>query len=541
MNRKSRRNLQSSNMNRLAMTMALPHENKPVRLPLVPVCQTALIDTMADGNYTLPSGDSGRRVALVRDPCYPVWAEREGYQFSVYLVAFTTMTVPANAHIPLLTSGIGWDRLDAQTPTGATWGGVTTSMGTVIDETAVLAESPSGLAMYMPLNSVFVIELTQTTLAAGSGKCAATLSLYYKAEWVDITVIMDAIAGDPSGEAGYRFSCTVGSAPAAGTVLDNADGLGGIFPSCFVACKGLRTYTPAVTAMSNPNLLMGFTCAGASLATPATTKTPVLFTPLFPPPEFKVTTAPYKSSRANATAALLTNVTAVMNQEGSILAGRLKPTVVDLLNWTENDINDIHPSMRYFGPAERGLYTFTTPTANDDLQDRVVKLTSFGSISSSERPLFNVDHGVFNAIVITDTNSSGSPTKSVFAVSQYTHVEFESTSTLFSPGISMATLESLHAAEVALNQFGVFHENPIHWAALAAAAKKAFTVVAPMIAPIVQHYGQKALNAGVAMMRGKEAGERSMPQRGIVPMTKTGQRRTRVKASKRRGTRGKRS
>jgi len=272
----------------------------------------------------------------------------------------------------------------------------------------------------------------------------------------------------------------------------------------------MRTTATAPAAASTPLLQFGWASSGVvggPTATPAK-----LFAPYGPPPEFGASTVPYGRTRLNASAALFTNVSSVLNKEGTVLAGRLRSSVVDPWNFQTANLNSVHPAMRYFGPLEKGLYTFTSPTGNDaGFADAWITMPSVATSNPSARPLFNhKDVGMYNAMIFSDLGSSSSGTQ--LAVSCYAHLEFESSSALFTPGVSYLTLEHLHAAEVALLQFGHFHENPTHWAIIAAAAKQALQVVGPMIAPYVRQLAEKVVDKGIALLAPKEEMKSKQPK-----------------------------
>jgi hypothetical protein len=230
------------------------------------------------------------------------------------------------------------------------------------------------------------------------------------------------------------------------------------------------------------------------------------------PPEFNNSTLPYTRTRQNASAVLFTNVTAALSKEGTILASRLKTAVIDPWNFTDSHINSVHPSLRYFGPLEKGLYTFTSPTGGDTtLFDSVLLLPSSSTYNSTARPLFQfLDIGVYNAVIFSDLGSSSAGTQ--LAVSSYTHIEFETTSSLFAIGVSRQPLEALHAAEVALLRFGHFHENPTHWSAIANAAKAALGYVVPLVAPYVKAAAGHLVKKGAQAIGNRISGDRKMSQ-----------------------------
>ena len=232
--------------------------------------------------------------------------------------------------------------------------------------------------------------------------------------------------------------------------------------------------------------------------------------------------------------ALFTNVTAALSKEGTILAARLKPASVDPWSFTVGSLNSVHPSLRYFGPLEKGLYTFTTPGGNiESFTDNVFTITSNAASSQIARPLFNFrDIGIYNAIIFSDLGSAAAGTQ--LAVSQYAHIEFETTSSLFTIGVSSQPLELLHSTEVALLKFGHFHENPIHWSVLASAVREAVKYLAPIAAPYVQQLANYAVKRGTEYLTGKQSGDRAMTQKTIVEPPQARRQPRRVKTNRRR-------
>lgn len=502
------------------MSMVLPHERKAVRLPVVPATLTALLETMANNTVPVPDGQS-RKAFLCRDPSYPLWMERTFVNACSYLQSqgsSTSWSIPTAANKAILLPV--WDRQGSYAnplivPSNSTVDGTSVTLGRVTDYTPV-ALVDEFVAIYIPPLSDFVIRVYTGAVGGGDG---------LEAEFGYIV----------GGEIKY---CTVKVRSAldgfshvgvAGAQVASSDGEGN-YPIGFTWLKALRTGTFNVNAAPDPLMQIGWSTDGVFNALGDTPKT--LFMPFFNPPEFANSTLPYSKTRLNASAALFTNVTAALSKEGTVLAARLKPTVVDPWSFSTTNIDSVHPKLRYYGPLEKGLYTFTTPSGNvDTLDDCRLTLTSNSEMSTTQRPLFNAKEiGVYNAIVFQDLGSATSGTQ--LATSCYTHLEFESTSSLFPIGVSTMTLESLHAAEVALLSFGHFHENPLHWSALASAASAILRTVAPMVAPVVAHYGQKVLDRGVAMLQGKSGGERNMPQASLQEKPKRVPARPKAKASK---------
>lgn len=497
----------AAGLERLAITMALPHENKAQRLPAIPATWTATCEFMSDGSMAVPD-NTAARAALCRDPAYPLWRDKICRDVSGVVIAdqqWTLPTSPAYAALGLP----DWARISGSRGATPTIDGITVTDAEVADE-FVVGQDSGRLGFYIPPTMLFTLQVYTANSQVGV-TLVADLEYFILGEWRACTV---ALAGYANG---FRFTAVPGSKAAAvfGQLLD------GFTPTGFVNLKSLRVGSAAVTtACLQPELLMGWTVADFQAGVEGPTGTKTAFFPAFPPAEWATSNLPYVRTRATATAALFTNVTAVLAKEGTVLAARVKQSVTEFHSFNANDINSVHPRFRYFGPLEKGLYTFTTPSSQDsDFADCQYPLPCYltGTRFAAFRPLFQFGKvGVYNAIIFTDmaTNSVGTN----LAVSLYTHLEFETVSSLFTPGVSTYTLEQLHAAEVALLSFGHFHENPAHWAAIRAAAVAALRVVGPMVAPIVARVGQNLLDRGVKYLTGnKPAGDRRMVQ--AAPLT----------------------
>lgn len=477
--------------------MVLPHEHKPMRLPVVPATLTALLDLMSDG--TVPVADnSARKAFLCRDAAYPLWMERSFFQCGAHLQAngsAASWNLPARVNCTLMLPQ--WDSVFGA-GTSMTVDGVSVNTAAVCDYTVIADTGAGQQAIYIPPNSVFVMKLlTLATAGAGTGVEFETVSQIGGEEFVS-TFTANAVSD------GYLFSGIANAAAAiSGTIGE------GNVPMGFTHLRQVRTTASSPTVFATPILQMGWV-TGGQFTVP--TGTALLMVPYVLPPEFGNSILPYGRTRLNSSAALFTNVTAALSKEGTILAARLKPTVVDPWSFTVANLNSTHPSLRYFGPLEKGLYTFTTPSGNvSSFDDCWMTLNSNSTVNSTQRPLFGYrDIGVYNAMLFTDLGSANTGTQ--LAVSSYVHLEFETSSSLFVPGVSTLPLEMLHAAEVALLSFGHFHENPTHWLALAAAAKAALRIVAPMVAPYAKQLVQHVVDKGVSYLKGKQQGDRSMKQ-----------------------------
>lgn len=500
------------------MSFVLPHEHKPQRLPVVPATLTALLDVMSDGTIPVPDAKT-RRAFLCRDPCYPLWIERSLTNASGFLTANGTTnnwTIPNQANVPMNIPV--WENMGSD-GSGPLVDGVVSTPAEMVDYT-VIADADEGatFAIFISPGTTFSIRVFT---GAGTGGSGLFFDIAYQVGGE--TFISTCLAAPVSSD--YRFSGVAGT-----TTTGYGSLVEGVVPYGFCWIKSIRTSGTAPPTAVGPTLSMGW-CTGTTIGAPSGTAN--VFVPFSMPPEFNNSTLPYGRTRLNASAALFTNVTAALSKEGTILASRLKPSVVDPWSFTVSNLNSVHPSLRYFGPLEKGLYTFTTPSGNlDGFTDNWTTMPSISTFNGTSRPLFNFkDIGIYNAIIFSDLGSASTGTQ--LAVSCYAHLEFETTSSLFTPGVSMVPLEVLHAAEVALLRFGHFHENPIHMATIAAAAKKALAIVGPMVAPYAQAAFQKVASAGVQYLQGKMGGDRKMKQE-LAPRNNkpTRSKKTKVNGSK---------
>lgn len=278
------------------------------------------------------------------------------------------------------------------------------------------------------------------------------------------------------------------SVSSSGTAF-NFGGVGG----GFMFLDGLRCLTVA-SATSLVGIQAGF----------STTSSVLSRFPLFTPTEFSTAPLVYRATRVTACAALFSNVSQVLNKEGTVDAARLNSKTGALLSGTGSRISTTHPKDRYFGPLEHGLYTYTMPDAeSEQFVDHVwdVDNTANGNVPNfvitTPKPVFVLDNiGYKNSIMFSDLDPSSTTT---LAVTLAIHLEFRSSSMLFPVGFSTVPLEEYHKVQMALAQLGCFFENPVHWAMIGSAVRAAVAKIAPVVAPYARaalvHGGQMLLNA----------------------------------------------
>lgn len=424
---------QASQVELLSRVFALPHENKPARLPTIPAVMTATVDLMSDDTRVVDSNE-GIRYALCRDACFPLWSDRK-IQANGMLAGQTVMpaTVGSYLSVPIF---------DAKYSSGHLVDGVTMS-ALEFEDTSVVLGRDDNTVLYIPQGSVFQFIVDRGVNMVADPFMEVVTQSYINGDWRQSKFTCDVIATN------YVFKCVAGgNNPISGNILTNA-------PIGFTKVLSMQIIG---TQNANPGpvtVFFGWSSDATTLpAAPAVETT--MFLPSFSPPEFRNSTIPYRRSRLNAAALQVTNVTPVLQKEGTVLAARLQVGTVDMFSFSAAHINSSHPSQRYFGALEQGLYTFTAPTANIDTLDDCV---GFSETAGTRRDVPTFDYlvdSLYNAVILTDLDPAAATT---VALSLYAHVEFACTSSLFSIGVTPLTLETLHQAEVKLLRMGYFHGN----------------------------------------------------------------------------------
>lgn len=216
----------------------------------------------------------------------------------------------------------------------------------------------------------------------------------------------------------------------------------------------------------------------------------------------------YSDTRCTAAAVLFSNVTRVLEKEGTVrgarlIAGTPYQNAVPAWPgaWQSLDLNDIHPSEKYFGAMENGVYTYTLHTPESELfQDAVFRTILLGGPPPNpttangylQAPRLNAITGAFSALEFVDVDATSATT---LAYTLNFHLEFRTTSPVFEIGFSAVPIEAYHSATVALAATPVFFENPVHWRSLVSLIARGLSLAIPLVAP---QYSAAARAIGVA-------------------------------------------
>jgi hypothetical protein len=260
-------------------------------------------------------------------------------------------------------------------------------------------------------------------------------------------------------------------------------------------------------------------------------------------PEYSNAPAPFQSSRLNATSLLLTNVTKVLNKEGTVLASRLVASVTGdattpLMNYAGlGALNASNPVTRYFGALERGSYSFTAPD-----QESLSFVSPYSRMDDTKTPKTR-DYAVltpqgrfYNAHFLTDSDSTPGNLTSI-AVACDAHYEFRTKSTLFQLDYSRMPLELYHAASLTVMKAGLFYENEWHKMMINGvikAAKWAAPVLANAYAGPTASLVRGAADLAAKKIESKirqAPAVQKKPKATHTPSRKVGVKRTKVKGS----------
>lgn len=467
----------TSGLDIIAQTIAVPNQHRPARLPSFPNLErTATVSTMA--TTTLPvTGGHYRDITVLRNPVYPMWTTSTA---STGAASLFYKNSSASGYLGRITTSgeeikLPDDYMDYHGAAGA-------------DTTWVKA-----MARRYP-----VVESRGKTFVLSGANCLRGVTLTFSGT-LTTTLGFEFEVLDGRGETSTFQATQAVSSNIVSYVSANNLG-GGFFRLSRIWAADV------VSASADLVLVQVGVCSAGNINTPTGSGLTV-YAPLFAPPEFTNSTLPYASVRCNAAALLMSNVTAVLDKEGTVSAARV-PLVQSVhpfagaygttSNFT-SAISSVYPKDRYFGPLEKGLYVFTMPDASSERFHDCVADTTWDVSNQGDglaMPRFFLDSiDYVQLITLSDLSGNGS----TIAVTQDAHLEFRSSSMLFPVGYAAVPLETYHAAQMALANLGVFFENPVHLATIGALVRAAVSRVAPIVLPYVK---QAAVAVGSHLLSG---------------------------------------
>lgn len=455
-----------SGVNRLAQTIAVPQSHPPQRLPSFPNAErTAVVSFMSTSTIGVPES-TAMRVALVRSPTFPVWADK---QYSTLQGSLTYSMWPASALVSASEGSVIFtfplSLVDVLTYkasfTPANFDAQLVPFG-VIDKTTWF---------YIPANMYPGVILDMST------PCSGGINV--------ICEVIDDSVGDYTPYT-YVFNVTGDSTKA--------------WVDFGFAQQTNRWIRPASMSITTPISVDGVELLkfelGWSTSTSFTTPLPIgpitVFHPIESPPEWD-TRLPYESVRSTAVSLLLSNVSRVLDKEGTVAGARLLTERSGMTNFSAGTFSKVNVRERYFGLLEKGAYCFTLPDAASDSFETYNTHATVGL-----KPFRIMGHNYYVGLVLTDIASDSATTLAATVVN---HLEFRTDSELFRLGYYDGDLESFHRAQKALAQMGCIFENPTHLAVIKALVTKAIGYARPYLQPALaagaRAAGQKLLSSAL--------------------------------------------
>ncbi len=445
--------LSATSMPNLAKALMLPGESPPFRVPTYPnVEKTALLQFRTTATVpTVTASGSMSGVLIMPSPVVPVWATR---LLNTVLVEYAASALPVPGavatYLDIVTSG-------AWKPYAATVGIGTLPIYTRGLPFGVIAEDRF---VYCPPDSKIFVNVTFSGVTGGSGSLVCKLLSWDGGEYLTTSTITLNATGTAGVYLGY---------------LSEQNQVGVFHRIDFVEASGTYSYTGTATAVT---ATMGWMTGGTYTA-PSGTLAAML--PLSVPPQTGVSTVQFKDTRLNALSVLCTNTTKVLYKEGTVNASRqdLRQTSAQAVWRMQDDVHtSVHPSLRYFGPLEHGLYSYYPPIAEqNNYRDHLFGSNAYPLLYLREIPVVQI-----GAFYDPDDGTNISLTADW-------HVEFRTTSTLFNLATCANSLDQYHLAVTAVSRCPPFTQNWVH---------------VPAILAFLRTYGPRALKAA-AYLAGYES------------------------------------
>ncbi len=431
----------------LARQIALPHEFAPMRFPSFPALdRTAVMGFNTPVSLSFTQADAPRnRFMLTRQAAYPAWAD----------VNLTSETYA-------LYSSMGQVQGQFPTPfkfTAWSVGDYTsgTNRPTIVGAAATTLRAPILGVDSGCLNTPFFYVAQNWTISATLGANAAfefgTIVTGNLLRWTapgetEVVVNFEQVLNPPNASVEILHAAlSQGWYQLSGVNISPDDvSLFGAEIAVIVSSGNLG-FVAGVVGGSNPGGTV--TVSGNEFRS---------FLPVVYPVEFFNSELPWTSTRTTAAAALLTNVTMVLNKGGTVQCGRLCPQTYNPFGFTTivTTLPNLHPAEKAYLPLESGAYTFVPPST--DLVDFYDYTIGFSGTNAESVPCYRLDNtSLVHCMLITPPSN-----ECVLAINIDWHIEFRTTSMLFQIGMSAATLESLHQAQLGLSSVGYFFSNSTH-------------------------------------------------------------------------------
>lgn len=470
-----------TSVSHLAKSVVLPGNCEPCRPPTTPPNKTAVFPLVSTGTFSV-GGVS--QALLIRNPAFPLWIDhflppalhsQPWYAYRNYRLG----TVSSGALVPEFGNS-RFSRIN--------FSGLPEVVGDTLTATPFPEEGNTRTKTIPPYRDMNYWPLGTDKNSDSWFYIPDGFTLYAVASFSDVTSPFDKYPALVSAV----FSIWTGGDPEFVSVdfrdmggnhmnwennLPTAKGVYARLVRLSWTASGTQTAAPEFSITVN----LGAKCSGV---------TKVLL-PAFTPPEINVTTHPYMATRCIASSVLFTNVSPMLQMEGTVKAARLPVKEFDTFSLAVEDISSIRPSEMRFASLKKGCYGFTTSDPlSEDFRDCVFKNDSGFTEGILRLDAFEyASHFYFS-----DLDSSASTT---LAYQANWTVEFLSVSSLFTLGVSTSSLDEWYEVQKNLLKIPFFYENPSHISALMAWAAK----IAHVLGPAFRRIGNAAWDAGIGQAR----------------------------------------
>lgn len=448
----------------LMKAICLPGESPPSRFPSFPTLErTAVMSFNVPQTTVCPAG-SITKFALTRQAAYPAWATQP-LTNSAYVVGYVSESagsfVPSGSNFlaqnVAINSNVDYAYSGAVTA-NSNWPGLLGNNGGLQYPIVGVDAATGPMPFFYVPNSWYLTLVTST----GSVNVVSKNNNVSLEMWVAPGETYRVGSMTAAGTAG-TFGCSSGSA--LGSTIPLGVGKNGPADGYWVRPMNLDvsasgsgdTITIQTIAFVVTNAL--YTIANSATACPTISVTggspTYAFLPATSPGEFLNSAIPWSSTRLTATSMLGTNVTQVLNKSGTLLGGRIAPSIRPMWSVTQSIVNNLHPAEKAFLGLENGFYTYLLPSG--DLSAFFDYTLNFSTNAYTVPVVRLDDEGLSNVFYLTP--ASGDET---FALTVSYAIEFRSNSALFPLALSAIPLEALHQAQLRLSQHGFFFNNQNH-------------------------------------------------------------------------------
>lgn len=483
-------------MTGLARQIALPGEFAPERFPSFPALErTAVMGFSQPASMTLPAA-TDVKLMLARQASYPAWGDVGLLNGTSWSACWQTAD-PGNSQltgsapvIPKLSTWLsgsgGGTSLGIQTVTGAT----KTFPYAILGVDAGCGPCPF---IWVPagFSALYI-------LAGGSGTTYQTSPV----GGANVTVNFEVWAS-PGEVVGYPANGIIVAAQVGCTLAfpTGAPTAGAWIRPSYVTYNtaNVADYTGFRISIVVAAGSLSYTAGGGPGSVAVVGAATTAFVPIVVPSEFATSRLPWSATRVTAVSLLGTNVTQVLNKAGTVLAGRINPTLVDPFRATTAAVATLHPAEKAWMPLETGLYTYCPPSTDmTDFWDyTMTQVSGSEAITTPDAPVYRLD----NAALVNMLFCKAGGVDEALALTVSWHLEFRTSSALFQIALSGMLIETLHQAQLALASAGFFFHNPDHKAVLNRVIQAVHKVVPSALLPASRPKAQSARVVAVPQAR----------------------------------------